>query len=129
MHNRFVNRREGLLRREREISEFEDERPNAAVAEKLLRRHEVDEPLFKGDLDASMVQRIGALVFGAFFILAGVTFAMLSFEKHNWIIGIPSIASFLLGGRMVQMRLNASVLRCLPVDPERVTPNSDITSA
>jgi hypothetical protein len=54
---------------------------------------------------------------------------MLSFEKHNWIIGIPSIASFLLGGRMVQMRLNASVLRCLPVDPERVTPNSDITSA
>ena len=94
-----------MPRHKREISEIESEQQNAAVAEKLLESHEVDEPLFKGSANAPLVQRIGTIIFGAFFILAGVTFATLGFEKRSWAIGIISIGSFLLGGRMVQNAL------------------------
>jgi hypothetical protein len=97
-----MSRRDDLMRQKQSIRKFEREQRDAAVAKKLLKSDGVDDPLFTGSRDATFVQRVGAVILGAFFVIAGVSFATLGFEKQDWILGCFSVPWFLLGARMLQ---------------------------
>jgi hypothetical protein len=100
-NRKVMKNKQDVLKRKREIREFEAEQRNAALSDTLLRSHRVDEPIWKGSPDAPLVQRIGACAFGLCFISAGVVFLSLGFQKYSWILGIFAIGWFLVGGRML----------------------------
>lgn len=93
--------KEDRQKRKKEVSEFLAEQKNLARADTLLRSHRIDEPLIKGAPNAPLVQRVGACVFGLFFILAGVVFLNLGFQKTSWALWIFAVGWFLVGGRML----------------------------
>ena len=93
--------KEETQKRKKEVREFLAEQRNVARSETLLRSHGAEEPLFKGSPNAPLVQRIGAFVFGLFFILAGVVFLTLGFQRYSLILGLFAIGWFLVGGRVL----------------------------
>ena len=60
----------------------------------------VDAFLWKGAPNAPLVQRIGAWIFGLFFLMAGASFLDLAYEKHSPLILVMSLGSFALGTRV-----------------------------
>lgn len=91
-----------MLPSTRETREFKARQKKTALADRLLKNREANEPLFKGSPDAPLVQRVGACIFGISFVLAGVRFLVLGFDKGSWPVGVFSIGWLLLGGRLFQ---------------------------
>ena len=60
----------------------------------------VDAFLWKGAPDAPLVQRIGASIFGLFFLLAGVSFLDVAHKKHEPLYLVMAFAFFALGTRV-----------------------------
>jgi hypothetical protein len=66
----------------------------------MINSRGVDEFLWKGSPDAPFVQRIAAWVFGVFFVLGSIAWLDAAFERHSVIVGVLSIAWFLVGGKV-----------------------------
>ena len=60
----------------------------------------VDEFLWKGSPDAPLVQRIGAWIFGLTFILLGLGWFDVAYERHWRAFGVLSIVWFFIGGKV-----------------------------
>jgi hypothetical protein len=86
--------------KERVIEEIKTKQRNFAFPDTLRNSRSVDEFLWKGSPDAPLVQRMGAWMFGLFFILGGLVFLDVAYEKHYWIFGVLSICWFLVGAKV-----------------------------
>jgi hypothetical protein len=70
--------------REREMRKFEAEQRAATLAEKLLRSNSDHDPLWNISPKAPLVQRIGALIIGVFFLFFGVCLFSIGLQRHSW---------------------------------------------
>ena len=82
------------------ISEIRAKQRNIVFPDTLRNSRGVDEYLWKGSPNATRVQRVASWMFGCFFILAGVAFVDVAFEKQDWPSGVFSICWFLVGGKV-----------------------------
>ncbi len=82
------------------IEDIKGKQRNFVFPDTLRNSRGVDEFLWKGSPNAPLVQRMAAWMFGLFFILAGVAFIDVAYEKHYLIFGVLSIAWFLVGGKV-----------------------------
>jgi|SRR5271163_3212864 len=86
---------------ERLIKEIKAQQRNTVWSDALVNSKSVDEFLWKGSPDAPLVQRVGAWMFGLFFILFGFVFMDIAYEKHDGLFGVLlSFGWFLLGGKI-----------------------------
>lgn len=79
------------------IEEFKAKQENTVWPGPLQNAKSVDEFLWKGSPDAPLVPRIGAWIFGLFFIFVGVASIDIASEKHSLLTAVISIAWFLIG--------------------------------
>jgi hypothetical protein len=82
------------------IEEVEAKQKNTAWPDTRKNSRSVDAFLWKGSPDAPLIQRMGAWVFGLFFILCGMVCARLAYTSHSWADALYSTAGFLIGGRV-----------------------------
>lgn len=85
---------------QRAVEELDAKQRNIVWPDTLRNGKSVDAFLWKGDPDAPLVQRIGAWLFGLFFILVGLGWVTVAYEKRSWLFGILSVGWFLLGRRV-----------------------------
>jgi hypothetical protein len=85
---------------ERVIEKIEAKQSNTVWPDAMVNSRGVDEFLWKGSPDAPFVQRAAAWVFGVFFVLGGIAWLDAAFERHSVIVGVLSIAWFLVGGKV-----------------------------
>jgi hypothetical protein len=85
---------------ERVIDDIEAKLKNTVWPDTMINSRSVDAFLWKGDPDAPLVQRVGAWIFGLFFILGGVGWATAAYEKQSPLVGLLSIGWFLIGGKV-----------------------------
>jgi hypothetical protein len=67
----------------------------------LVNSRAVDYLVFKGSRDATRVQRVGIALFGAFFLLAGVSFIGIAHDLRSIVPLFIAAIAFLLGGRLL----------------------------
>ena len=79
------------------IEEIEAKQKNTVWPDTLRNSRSVDAFLWKGDPGAPLVQRMGAWIFGLFFILAGLGWVDVAYEKESIVFGVLSIGWFLVG--------------------------------
>lgn len=60
----------------------------------------VEDFLWKGSPEATLVQRVACWMFGLFFILCGISFLDVAYEKHFLLFGALSIGWFFIGGKV-----------------------------
>lgn len=84
-----------------EIDEIKAKQENFVFPETVRNSSGVDAYFLKGDPKAPLVQRVGAWIFGAFFLLAGVVFANFTLQDRSWAVAVYSIVGFLVGGRCI----------------------------
>ncbi|MGD0629420.1 MAG: hypothetical protein ABR987_08710 [Terracidiphilus sp.] len=82
------------------IEEVRAKQRNTLWPETIGNRRSVDAFLWKGSPDAPLVQRIAAWVFGGFFILGSIAWLDAAFKRHSILVGVLSIAWFLVGGKV-----------------------------
>jgi hypothetical protein len=87
-------------KQQRVIEDIKAKQRNFVFPDTLRNSRRVDEFLWKGSPNAPLVQRAAAWMFGLFFVLAGVAFLDVAFEKHYWIFGVLSLGWFLVGGKV-----------------------------
>jgi hypothetical protein len=80
------------------IEEIKARQRNTVWPEMQANSRAVDSLIFKGDPNATPVQRIGIGLFGAFFVLAGIAFIGIGRDLHSVAPFLISFAAFLLGG-------------------------------
>ena len=74
----------------------------------------VDKLLWRGDSNASLVQRIGMVIFGGFWLcLAAATLFLLPREKDSWVSDLFSLPVLFVGAKIF---LNAFKRHKHPVD-------------
>jgi hypothetical protein len=95
-----LTRRKQSRQHEELIQDVENRQRNTVWPDTLRNGRGVDEFLWKGAPDAPLVQRIGAWVFGSFFLLGGVVFIDIAYEKRESIDLIMGIAFMALGTRV-----------------------------
>jgi hypothetical protein len=83
------------------IEEIKDQQRNTLWPDALRNGRSVYEFLWKGSPDAPLVQRIGACIFGLTFILGGLGWLDVAYEKHDRIFGVFSILWFFLGAKLI----------------------------
>jgi hypothetical protein len=86
-----------IPRRESVIEELEARQRNTVWPDTMVNGRSVDEFLWKGSPDAPLVQRMGAWIIGLFFILMGLLFFDIAYEKHDRVFGVFSIPWIFLG--------------------------------
>jgi hypothetical protein len=86
--------------RESLIEEIKAKQRNTVWPDAFVNSKGVDEFLWKGSPDAPLVQRVGAWIFGLTFILFGLIFVDIAYEKHFGLFGVLSIIWFLVGGKV-----------------------------
>ncbi len=79
------------------IEEFKARQRNVQWHDAFSNGRGVDEYLWKGDPKAPLVQRLGAIVFGIFFIITGLMWMYISREKNEFFFGLISILWVVLG--------------------------------
>jgi hypothetical protein len=84
------------------IEEVKDQQRNTLWPDTFRNGHSVDAFLWKGSPDAPLVQRIGACIFGLTFILGGLGWLDVAYEKHWRVFGVLSIAWFFVGARLIR---------------------------
>lgn len=82
------------------VAELRNRQRNTVWPDTMHNSKSVDEFLWKGSPDAPLVQRIGAWIFGLFFILCGLGWFAAAYERHSRIFGICSIPWFFIGARV-----------------------------
>jgi hypothetical protein len=82
------------------IEEIEAKQKNTVWPDTLRNSRSVDAFLWKGDPGAPLVQRMGAWIFGLFFILAGLGWVDVAYEKESIVFGVLSIGWFLVGAKI-----------------------------
>jgi hypothetical protein len=82
------------------IDDIEAKQKNTTWPDTMINSRSVDAFLWKGDPNAPLVQRIGAWIFGLTFILGGLLWVDVAYEKHWGVIGVLSIGWFLVGGKV-----------------------------
>jgi hypothetical protein len=92
--------REHNSQHDRLIDEIKDRQSNTLWPDTMKNGSSVDEFLWKGSPDAPLVQRMGAWIFGIFFLLCGVCFLEFAREKRSWVVLVFSLVVFLLGGKV-----------------------------
>jgi hypothetical protein len=82
------------------VEQVKAKQRNIVWPDTMINGRAVDEFLWKGSPDAPLVQRIAAWGFGVFFVLGSIAWLDAAFERHSVIVGVLSIAWFLLGGKV-----------------------------
>jgi hypothetical protein len=87
-------------RQNRIIEEVKAKQRNTVFPDTVRNSRNVDAFLWKGSPDAPLVQRVGAWIFGLFFLLCGVTCLGLALKSHSWADVLYSVVGFLIGGKV-----------------------------
>jgi hypothetical protein len=82
------------------IDELKAKQRNTVWPDPLVNSRGVDEFFWKGSPDAPLIQRIGAWLFGLFFLAGGLSLLMIARERRSWLVLMMSAAGFLLGARV-----------------------------
>ena len=82
------------------VREVEAKQRNITWPDTMINGRSVDEFLWKGAPNAPLVQRIGAWIFGLFFVGAALFFADIAYEKGSAISGLMAVLWLLLGIRI-----------------------------
>ena len=85
---------------QRVVEELKARQRNLIWPDALINSRSVDEFLWRGAPDAPLIQRVTAWLFGLAFIAVGIALIVAAYEKHFIIVGVLSIAWFLVGGRV-----------------------------
>jgi hypothetical protein len=88
------------LDQEKIIEEVKAKQRNTLWPETMTSGRAVSEFLWRGNPDATIFQRIGAWIFGLFFILISLANADTAYEDHSWLGAVFSIICFLIGGKI-----------------------------
>ena len=88
------------FQQQRLIEEIKAKQSNTVWPDALKNSRGVDKFLWKGAPNAPLVQRIGAWIFGIFFLMAGVSFLNSAFERHSLLVLVIALAFFALGTRV-----------------------------
>jgi hypothetical protein len=86
------------------LEDVERRQRNTVWPDPLVNGRAVDEYLWKGKPTAPLVQRIGAVVFGCAYLIAGAGLAVTLLEKHLYPLVI-SIVCWLVAGKMLMNAL------------------------
>jgi hypothetical protein len=86
--------------RKKFIEEIKAKQRNTVWPGPMINSRGVDELLWRGDPNAPLVQRIAAWLFGLVFVLIGLGWLDVAYQKHWIAFGVLSIAWFYLGGRV-----------------------------
>jgi len=90
------------------VRELEAKQRNTIWPDALINSRGVDAFLWKGSPNPSVVQRIGAVLFGLFFICGSVMFASVCAERHSlW--GILAFAFLYVGARVLRNSLPRNI--------------------
>jgi len=84
-----------------DIHEVRSKQENTVFPDTVRNSSAVDAYFLRGNPKAPIVQRVGAWIFGAFFLLAGVVFANFTLKDHSWAEAVSSIVGFLVGVRII----------------------------
>ena len=84
------------------IKDFRDKQRNTVWPDPLINSRGVDMFLWKGSPNPTRVQRAGAVVFGLFFMIAGITYASMAVESRSIPLGIMSLGGLYVGVRMLR---------------------------
>ena len=82
------------------VEQVKAKQRNIVWPDTMINGRGVDEFLWKGSPDAPLVQRMAAWVFGFFFVLGSFVWLDAAFQRHSVIVGLLSIAWFLVGGKV-----------------------------
>jgi hypothetical protein len=82
------------------IEEVRAKQRNTVWPDTIRNSRSVDAFLWKGSTDAPLVQRIGACIFGLTFILGGLGWVDVAYERHWPVFGVLSIVWFVVGGKV-----------------------------
>lgn len=82
------------------IEDLRAKQRNTVWPDPIRNSRSVDAFLWNGSPDAPLVQRIGAWIFGLTFILAGLLWVSVAYEKHDRVFGVLSIVWFAVGGKV-----------------------------
>ena len=96
MKNKVINSNHKKL-----IEDIEAKQRNTVWPNTMINSRGVDEFLWKGDPNAPLVQRMAAWIFGIVFLLIGLGWLDVGYEKHWLIFAVLSIVWFLLGGKVL----------------------------
>lgn len=87
--------------RRRVIEEVKAKQRNIVFPDTVRNSRNVDAYFLRGDPDAPLVQRIGAWLFGLFFLLCGLVCLRLAEKSHSWADILYSVVGFLIGTRVL----------------------------
>ena len=90
---------------ERLQHELEDRQRNVLPHDQLRNSRGVDAFLWRGDPNATKVQRAGIVVFASFFLIAFIEFLGIAFESHSFLCGFISLMWFALALRLFRNAL------------------------
>ncbi len=82
------------------IEEVRAKQRNTVWPDTIRNSRSVDAFLWKGSPNAPLVQRIAACIFGFTFILIGLGWVAVAYEKHSRVFGVLSIVWFAVGARV-----------------------------
>ena len=88
------------FQQQRLVEEIKAKQSNTLWPDAIKNSRGVDEFLWKGSPNAPMVQRIGAWIFGLFFLMAGLSFLDVAYERQAPLVLVISLAFFALGTRI-----------------------------
>jgi hypothetical protein len=86
--------------RKKFIEKIKAKQRNTVWPSPMINSRGVDEFLWRGDPDAPLVQRIAAWLFGLVFVLIGLGWFDIAYQKHWRFIGILSLVWFYVGGKV-----------------------------
>jgi hypothetical protein len=89
-----------LADRKRYIEEIKAKQRNTVWPGPMINSRGVDEFLWRGSPDATLVQRMAAWIFGLTFIFGGFLWVDVAYERHWRVFGALSIVWFLVGGKV-----------------------------
>jgi hypothetical protein len=85
---------------ERLVEEIEAKQRNTVWPDTIKNSSSVDAFLWKGSPDATLVQRIGAWIFGLAFMIAGLAILGITHKELTWPDVLVSLIAFLIGGKV-----------------------------
>lgn len=89
------------IKRNKEIEDVKAKQRNIVFPDTVRNSRNVDAYFLRGSPDAPLVQRMGAWIFGVFFLLCGLVCLDLARKSHSWADIIYSVAGFLIGGKLL----------------------------
>jgi len=88
------------MRQDQVIEEVRAKQRNTVWPDAMRNSRSVAAFLWKGSPNAPLVQRIGAWIFGLTYILIGLGWVDVAYERHSPVVGVLSIVWFVIGGKV-----------------------------